>query len=170
MDRLTWQGITTGSVTLPGRPVHVGVWLRIMRTLLDEVSIRQGRLTRKSAASIAMIWEATGRPPRGGLTVWRPYERLGPALQRAMTEAAATALQLAASGEITPCCASLRMPMKAALGLPMSRAFESPAAGWAAGLRRRGAGGGGRGAGYVSVTSVTAERAACSSTMALPAA
>ena len=102
MDRLTWQGITAGSVTLPGLPVHVGVWLRIMRTLLDEVSIRPSRLTRKSAASVARIWEATGRPPRGGLTVWRPYERLGPALQRAMTEAAATALLLAASGDITP--------------------------------------------------------------------
>ncbi len=102
MDRLTWEGITTGTVTLPGRPVHVGVWLRILRTLLDEVSIREGRLTRQSAASMARIWEATGRPPRGGLTVWRPYERLGPGLQRAMTEAAATALLLAASGEITP--------------------------------------------------------------------
>jgi hypothetical protein len=99
MDRLTWQGIAAGTVTLPGRPVHAGVWLRILR---DEVSTTKSKLTRKSAASVAMIWEATGRPPRGGLTVWRPYERLGPGLQRAMTEAAATALQLAASGDITP--------------------------------------------------------------------
>jgi hypothetical protein len=102
MDRLTWEGITTGMVTLPGRPVHVGVWLRILRTLLDEVSIRPGRLTRQSAAAITRIWEAAGRPPRGGLTVWRPYERLDRDLQQAMTEAAATALHLAASGEITP--------------------------------------------------------------------
>jgi hypothetical protein len=102
MDRLTWEGITTGTVTLPGRPVHVGVWLRLLRTLLDEVSIREGRLNRQSAASMARIWEATGRPPRGGLTVWRPYERLDRDLQQAMTEAAATALLLAASGEITP--------------------------------------------------------------------
>jgi hypothetical protein len=77
-------------------------WFRILRTLLDEVSIREGRLTRRGAATIARIWEATGRPPRGGLTVWRPYERLGPGLQQAMTEAAATALILAASGEIAP--------------------------------------------------------------------
>ena len=62
MDRLTWEGLTTGAVTLPGRPVHVGVWLRLLRTLLDEVSIREGRLSRRSAASMARIWEATGRP------------------------------------------------------------------------------------------------------------
>lgn len=65
MDRLTWEGITTGTVTLPGRPVHVGTWFRILRTLLDEVGIREGRLTRRGAATIARIWEATGRPPRG---------------------------------------------------------------------------------------------------------
>src|SRR5437660_3084664 len=28
VDRLTWEGVTTGRVTLPGRAVHVGVWLR----------------------------------------------------------------------------------------------------------------------------------------------
>ena len=36
MDRLTWEGVTAGRVTLPGRAVHIGVWLRLLRTLLDE--------------------------------------------------------------------------------------------------------------------------------------
>ncbi len=31
MDRRTHEGLTTGTVTLPGRPVHVGVWLRLLR-------------------------------------------------------------------------------------------------------------------------------------------
>jgi transcriptional regulator with XRE-family HTH domain len=48
--------------------------------------------------------------------------------------------------------------------------FKAPQPGWLRGFGRRGAGGCGRGAGYVSVYSVTAERAACSSTMALPVA
>lgn len=49
-----------------------------------------------------MEWTPSQATTTGGLTVWRPYERLGPGQQRAMTEAAAAALQLAASGEITP--------------------------------------------------------------------
>ena len=51
---------------------------------------------------MSMEWTPSQATTTGGLTVWRPYERLGPGQQRAMTEAAAAALQLAASGEITP--------------------------------------------------------------------
>jgi hypothetical protein len=101
MDRLTFEGLTTGTVTLPGRPIHVGVWFRLLRTLLDEVSMAASRVSTRSAATLARVWEATGRPPRGGLTAWRPYERLDLPLQQAMLEAAATALRLAAVGEIT---------------------------------------------------------------------
>lgn len=101
MDQLTWQGVTTGMVTLPGRAVHVGVWLRLLRTLLDEVSLAPSRVSDQSAATLSAVWKAAGWPPRGGLTVWRPYERLDFRLQRAMTEAAATALRLATAGEIT---------------------------------------------------------------------
>jgi hypothetical protein len=101
MDRLTFEGLTTGTVTLPGRPVHVGVWFRLLRTLLDEVSIAASRISARSAATLAKVWEATGRPPRGGLIVWRPYERLDLPLQQVMLEAAATTLRLAAVGEIT---------------------------------------------------------------------
>jgi hypothetical protein len=101
MDRLTWEGVTAGRVTLPGRAVHVGVWLRLLRTLLDEVSMAASQVSARSAAVLAKVWAATGRPPRGGLTAWRPYERLGLPLQQAMLEAAAAALRMAAAGEIT---------------------------------------------------------------------
>jgi hypothetical protein len=101
MDRLTVEGVTTGRVALPGRAVHIGVWLRLLRTLLDEVSLAASRVSARSTATLARVWEATGRPPRGGLTTWRLYERLGLPLQQAMREAAATALRLTANGEIT---------------------------------------------------------------------
>jgi TniQ len=101
MDRLTWEGLTTGMVTLPRRTVHVGVWLRLLRTLLDEVSMAASRVSDRSAATLARVWEATGRPARGGLTVWRPYERLDSPHQQAMLEAAATALALAEDGAVT---------------------------------------------------------------------
>lgn len=59
----------------------------------------ESRVGARSAA-LARVWNATGRPPRAGLNVWRPYERLAPPQQQAMFEAAATALALAASGEV----------------------------------------------------------------------
>ncbi|KAB2388795.1 hypothetical protein F9B16_02400 [Actinomadura montaniterrae] len=72
VDRLTWEALTIGAVTLPARPVHLGVWLRLLRTLIDEVSISTSRLRVTSARMLDQIWEASGYPPRGGITVWRP--------------------------------------------------------------------------------------------------
>ncbi|MFG1752033.1 hypothetical protein [Streptosporangium sandarakinum] len=43
LDRLTFEGIATGSVTLPSRTVHAGEWPRLLRTLLDEVSMVASR-------------------------------------------------------------------------------------------------------------------------------
>ena len=103
LDRLTWEGMTTGTVTLPRRPVHVGVWLRMLRTLLDEVSISTSRVRQRSVTALEQIWDATGWSPRAGLNVWRPYEALGAQRQQAMLEAAACALDLIQAGKITTC-------------------------------------------------------------------
>ena len=59
-------------------------------------------LTTRSAGArttLERIWQATGRPERGGLNVWRPYEQMDWPMQEAMQHAAATALQLAADGK-----------------------------------------------------------------------
>ena len=42
MDRRTEQALSAGSVDLPGRAVHAGVWLRVLRTLIDEVTTAGG--------------------------------------------------------------------------------------------------------------------------------
>jgi hypothetical protein len=101
IDRLTWEGLTTGMVTLPRRAVHEGVWLRMLRTLLDEVSLPGSRVRRRSVAALSQVWDATGSPPRAGLTTWRPYETLSPPRQEAMMKAAAFALDLIQAGPIT---------------------------------------------------------------------
>ncbi|MGV9309831.1 MULTISPECIES: TniQ family protein [unclassified Nonomuraea] len=102
LDRLTFEGITTMGVTLPGRNVHVGEWLRLLRTLLDEVSMVDSRAGPGAAAVLHQIWDAAGLPFRAGLSFWRPYERLSAPYQEAMLHAAATAVQLAADGTIIP--------------------------------------------------------------------
>ena len=64
MDRLTYQGLTTGLVTLPRRAVHAGVWFRLLRTLLDELSMPLSRVGARSGRALERIWRATGRPVR----------------------------------------------------------------------------------------------------------
>jgi hypothetical protein len=102
LDRRTHEGVTTGVVMLPGRGVHVGVWFRLLRTLLDEVSMSLSRVGVRSRVTLERIWQATGRPVRAGLSVWRPYEQLDWPLQEAMLHAVAVALHLAADRRITP--------------------------------------------------------------------
>lgn len=43
MDRLTDEGLRTGTVHLPRRPVQVGLWLRLLRTLLNAPNLRSPR-------------------------------------------------------------------------------------------------------------------------------
>jgi hypothetical protein len=81
--------------------VHAGVWFRLLRSLLDEVSLAATTISVHARTTLERIWEATGRRPRAGLNVWQPYENLKPEMQQAMLHAAATAIQLAADGHIT---------------------------------------------------------------------
>ncbi len=101
MDRRTDEGLRDGTVTLPRRPVHVGLWFRLLRTLLDELTTSPSRLSQGSNAALERIWSATGHPCRAGLSLWRPYEQLDPQRQQQLLEAAATAMELAETGTIT---------------------------------------------------------------------
>lgn len=102
LDDYTYTALATGRVRLPGRPVHAGVWFRLLRSLLDEVSLAPSALRPHAATMVEQVWAATGLPPAGGLLAWRPYEELGWHTQRAMLRAAGTALRLVAAGQIVP--------------------------------------------------------------------
>jgi hypothetical protein len=102
LDRYTHEAVATGMVALHGRTVRAGVWFRLLRSLLDEVSIADSHLTPRSRADLDHVWRETGRPRRGGLTVWRPYEQMDWPMQEAMLHAAAVALRLTADSLITP--------------------------------------------------------------------
>jgi hypothetical protein len=79
----------------------VGIWFRLLRTLLDELSIAPSRVAVRSRTALHRIWQVTGRPVRAGLTVWRPFEQLDWPRQETMLEAAAVALHLVETGAIT---------------------------------------------------------------------
>jgi hypothetical protein len=99
MDRRTHEALTTGMVELPRRPVHAGVWFRLLRTLLDELNTPACH-AQSQAKVLEQIWHITERPARAGLAKWRPYEDLPWTVQQATLEAAAVAIHLIEEGDI----------------------------------------------------------------------
>ncbi len=102
MDSRTHEGMLNGMVSLPRRSVHVGVWFRLLRTLLDELSTPVSALGVRSSRNIQRIWQTVDHPVRAGVRgPWRAYEALPWDAQQAMLETAATALHLIEASEIT---------------------------------------------------------------------
>jgi hypothetical protein len=102
MDRRTWQALVTGSVELPHRRIHAGLWFRLLRTLLDELNTPLSQCG-ACAGSIREVWKCCGHPPCAGQSFWRPYEILDPAVQLQMLGAAATAIDLLEAQVLSPC-------------------------------------------------------------------
>lgn len=118
MDRRTHEGITTGRVTLPRRTVHVGVWFRLLRIVLDEVNTPTSFLRHKAdKATLETIWARVERPVRAGQIRWAPYEALDWDRQVAMLEAAAMAMHLSSQGVIWA---------RGTLGSLLSRELDRP--------------------------------------------
>lgn len=99
MDRLTWQGATTGKVCLPRRSVHAGIWFRLLRTLVDELSIPLA-YWKTHGADLRYIWQASGHPVRAGQFKWRPFETCQWPAQAQLLAAAAEAIVLLEAGTI----------------------------------------------------------------------
>jgi hypothetical protein len=92
------------------------VWFRLLRSLLDEVSLAVSTRSAHARSMLQQVWQATGRPERAGLKLWRPYEHLDWDTQEAMLHAAAAALCLAAEGRI-----SARVRLASAIQPPRHR-------------------------------------------------
>lgn len=100
LDRYTYDALTTGEVALPGRTVHAGVWFRLLRSLVNELSLSTPTLNQHGRTTLEQVWRATGGAQRAGLKVWCPFEQLRWSTQETLLRAAATALDLAANGRI----------------------------------------------------------------------
>lgn len=101
MDKLTWQALMMGEVNLPNRVIHAGVWFRLLRSVLNELSLPLCAY-RTHSSTIKSIWEKCGYPIRGGLHSWRPYEYLSLDIQIRLLEGVATALDMIREKEISP--------------------------------------------------------------------
>ncbi|MGO1851564.1 MAG: TniQ family protein [Microbacterium gubbeenense] len=100
-DARTEEALRTGTVALPRRTVHVGVWFRLLRTIIEEISIPFSKLRVRPRRSIELIWRTAGHPARAGIIgAARTYETLPWPQQEMYLEAAATAIHLIETGEI----------------------------------------------------------------------
>jgi hypothetical protein len=99
MDRRTWQALTEGTVELPRRRVHAGLWFRLLRTLLEELNTAPSQ-QRAQVREVRSIWRRCGYPVRAGLKTWRPYETLDGSAQRRLLEAAAVTIGMIEAGEL----------------------------------------------------------------------
>lgn len=100
MDRRTQQALRTGLVQLPGRSVHAGVWFRLLRTILDEVSTPV-TYWGSHADDLRRVWGSCGHPIRAGQATWRPFEVWPWPVQAQLLQAAAESIQLLEGKTIT---------------------------------------------------------------------
>jgi hypothetical protein len=101
MDARTHEGLATGQVSLPRCQVHVGVWLRMLRTLLEELHAPISKIRPRSHRTIDLIWTTAGYLRRAGGGRWKPFESLTWDRQRKTLHAAAIAIDLIESERIT---------------------------------------------------------------------
>lgn len=117
MDSRTWCAMTTGSVDLPRRQVHAGIWFRLIRTIIDELGATISEC-RTAGRMILRIWKETGYPHRAGPLRWHPHEDYPLDVQLRTLQATATAIQLLESKALTGKGpdAALFLPYAASIG------------------------------------------------------
>ena len=128
LDGLTLQAVTKGRVRLPGsRIVHGGLWLRVLRGVIDEIC-RPRRMKDPARPPVEAAWEVSGLPYRHALGRWGIYEKLGRLERANVLKVAALAMQPLIRAGLKPLKTSTR-PLetdasRAASPPVLSRDFE----------------------------------------------
>ena len=99
MDRRTEQARSDGHVDLPAHRVHAGVWFRLLRGIVDEVSTPITYWGTR-ASDLRRIYESCEHPVRAEQTGWRPYEEFPWSVQAQLLKAAAHAIGLVEDGTV----------------------------------------------------------------------
>lgn len=108
LDGLTLQAVTKGRVQLPGgRVVHGGLWLRVLRGVIDEIC-RPRRMKDPARPVVEAAWAAAGLPYRHALGRWGIYEKLGRLERVNVLKVAAIAMQPLIRAGIEPLKTSTR--------------------------------------------------------------
>ncbi len=74
IDEITLQAITKGFVKTPAGYLHSGVWLRLLRSLIEELSLLQKNIHRDTLELMKLFWQIYDLPHRGGVGRYKVYE------------------------------------------------------------------------------------------------
>lgn len=74
MDAMTLQAITQGITEVPRGKMHGGIWLRILRNLLEELSLPSSAMPNKIRSLLGSFWEELDLSFRHSLSRWKPFE------------------------------------------------------------------------------------------------
>jgi hypothetical protein len=96
LDKITLQALSSGHATLRHVTLPTGLWLRLLRTILDELN------TRAATAGVEYrvlkaVWDAVKLPVRVGARVEHPFEDMDFTRQVDFLHAAAEAIDLVSS-------------------------------------------------------------------------
>ena len=95
MDSMTLQAITTGMVNIPaGRQIHGGIWIRLLRTLLEELNTPSSKMSAKTKKLIAPFWQDLNLDFREGLSLFKTFEDYDPRKQCLLMQVAANILKV----------------------------------------------------------------------------
>lgn len=108
LDALTLQAVTRGRVRLPGgRIAHGGLWLRVLRGVIDEIC-RPRPMKDPARPMVEAAWTAAGLPYRHALGRSGVFEKLGRFERAAVLKVAASAMQPLIRAGLKPLKASVR--------------------------------------------------------------
>ena len=93
LDEITRRALTSGHVTLPDATLPTGLWLRLLRTILDELNTTAAT-ARVEYRVLKTVWQAVELPVRVGARVAQPFEDMKYLHQTHFLHAAAEAIAL----------------------------------------------------------------------------
>jgi len=100
IDRFTKQAIEEGNVSLPSGLVSGGTWLRVLRTLLDELCLPAAPL-KQYRPTLSKIWNTLGLGVRQGMrSAAIPFEMLDSERQFLLMRVAGVAVELLMKEEL----------------------------------------------------------------------
>lgn len=96
LDMLTLDGLESGNVRLPTGTLRFGVWIRLLRSLLDELNNENIRHDERDRLRHA--WHSAGEKLKPSRLSWVPYEMLRPDRQRTLMRVASVVIPGIAAG------------------------------------------------------------------------
>jgi hypothetical protein len=76
MDNITLQAVTKGFIELPSGKLHGGVWLRVLRALIEELAVPLRMFSSQTRKLIELFWQDFNLSIRQGLGAYNLFERL----------------------------------------------------------------------------------------------